>query len=448
MLKKVLIANRGEIALRIIRACKDLGILTVAIHSTADTNSMHVRMADESICIGPPNAGDSYLSIPNIIAACEVTGADAVHPGYGFLSENPKFAQILSDHKITYIGPSAQHIKLMGDKITAKKTMEDLGVPCVPGSNGIINNLSEANDVAAKIGYPLIVKASAGGGGRGMKLVLNDSNLEEAFKSAKKEAKAAFGNDDVYIEKYLFEPKHIEIQIIGDGKGNAVHLAERDCSIQRRHQKILEEAPSTVLSSDERDEIGKICVNAISRLKYSGVGTIEFLYSKKEFYFIEMNTRIQVEHPITEQIFGFDLIKEQIKISSNNVLSIKQEDLNINGHAIECRINAEKVPEFTASPGKINTYHAPGGLGIRVDSAIYAGYIVPPYYDSLICKIIIHGETRQEAIKRLERALSELIIDGISTTSEIFSLIIKNKKFLDGSYNISWLENLLDNQGK
>ncbi len=448
MLKKVLIANRGEIALRIIRACKDLGISTVAIHSTADTNSMHVRMADESICIGPPNAGDSYLSIPNIIAACEVTGADAVHPGYGFLSENPKFAQILSDHKITYIGPSAQHIKLMGDKITAKKTMEDLGVPCVPGSNGIINNLSEANDVAAKIGYPLIVKASAGGGGRGMKLVLNNSNLEGAFKSAKKEAKAAFGNDDVYIEKYLFEPKHIEIQIIGDGKGNAVHLAERDCSIQRRHQKILEEAPSTVLSSDERDEIGKICVNAISRLKYSGVGTIEFLYSKKEFYFIEMNTRIQVEHPITEQIFGFDLIKEQIKISSNNVLSIKQEDLNINGHAIECRINAEKVPEFTASPGKINTYHAPGGLGIRVDSAIYAGYVVPPYYDSLICKIIIHGETRQEAIKRLERALSELIIDGISTTSEIFSLIIKNKKFLDGSYNISWLENLLDNKGK
>ena len=448
MLKKVLIANRGEIALRIIRACKDLGILTVAIHSTADTNSMHVRMADESICIGPPNAGDSYLSIPNIIAACEVTGADAVHPGYGFLSENPKFAQILSDHKITYIGPSAQHIKLMGDKITAKKTMEDLGVPCVPGSNGIINNLSEANDVAAKIGYPLIVKASAGGGGKGMKLVLNHSDLEGAFKSAKKEAKAAFGNDDVYIEKYLLEPKHIEIQIIGDGKGNAVHLAERDCSIQRRHQKILEEAPSTVLSSDERDEIGKICVNAISRLKYSGVGTIEFLYSKKEFYFIEMNTRIQVEHPITEQIFGFDLIKEQIKISSNNVLSIKQEDLNINGHAIECRINAEKVPEFTASPGKINTYHAPGGLGIRVDSAIYAGYIVPPYYDSLICKIIIHGETRQEAIKRLERALSELIIDGISTTSEIFSLIIKNKKFLDGSYNISWLENLLDNQGK
>ncbi len=448
MLKKVLIANRGEIALRIIRACKELDISTVAIHSTADTNSMHVRMADESVCIGPPKAGESYLSIPSIIAACEVTGADAVHPGYGFLSENPKFAQILSDHKITYIGPSAHHIKLMGDKITAKKTMEDLGVPCVPGSNGIIKNLSEANGIAAKVGYPLIVKASAGGGGRGMKLVLSHSDLEGAFISAKKEAEAAFGNDDVYIEKYLLEPKHIEIQIIGDGKGNAVHLAERDCSIQRRHQKILEEAPSTVLSNDERDRIGKICVNAISQLKYSGVGTIEFLYSNKEFYFIEMNTRIQVEHPITEQIFGVDLIKEQIKISTNSILSIKQEDLNIKGHAIECRINAEKVPEFTASPGKINTYHAPGGLGIRIDSAIYAGYVVPPYYDSLICKIIIHGETRQEAIKRLERALSELIIDGISTTSEIFNLIIKNKKFLDGSYNISWLENLLDEQGK
>ncbi|MFL2801415.1 MAG: acetyl-CoA carboxylase biotin carboxylase subunit [Paracoccaceae bacterium] len=448
MLKKVLIANRGEIALRIIRACKDLDISTVAIHSTADTNSMHVRMADESVCIGPPKAGDSYLSIPNIIAACEITGADAVHPGYGFLSENSKFAQVLSDHKITYIGPSAKHIKLMGDKITAKKTMQELGVPCVPGSNGIIKTFAEAEYIASKIGYPLIVKASAGGGGRGMKLVLNNSSLEGAFKSAKKEAEAAFGNDDVYIEKYLIEPKHIEIQIIGDGRGAAIHLAERDCSIQRRHQKILEEAPSTILSDSEREKVGKICVDAISKLKYSGVGTVEFLYSNNEFYFIEMNTRIQVEHPITEQIFGFDLIKEQIKISSNNTLSIKQEDLSIRGHAIECRINAEKIPEFSASPGKIKTYHAPGGLGIRVDSAIYSGYIVPPYYDSLICKLIIHGDTRQEAIKRLERALSELIIDGISTTAEIFDLIIKNENFLDGSYNISWLENLLDKEGK
>ena len=448
MLKKVLIANRGEIALRIIRACKDLKISTVAIHSTADTNSMHVRMADESVCIGPPKAGDSYLAIPNIIAACEISGADAVHPGYGFLSENPKFAQVLSDHKITYIGPSAKHIELMGDKVTAKKTMQNLGVPCVPGSNGVIKNFEEATEVADKIGFPLIVKASAGGGGKGMKLVLNNSSLESAFKSSKKEAEAAFGNDEVYIEKYLTNPKHIEIQIIGDGKGNAVHLAERDCSIQRRHQKILEEAPSTILSKNERSDIGKICVNAISKLKYSGVGTIEFLYSNKEFYFIEMNTRIQVEHPITEEIFGIDLIKEQLKISSNYPLSFKQEDLQIKGHAIECRINAEKIPEFSASPGKIDTYHAPGGLGVRIDSAIYAGYIVPPYYDSLICKLIIHGENRQEAIQRLERALSELIIDGISTTTEIFNIILKNRNFIDGSYDISWLENLLDEQKK
>ena len=448
MLNKVLIANRGEIALRIIRACKDLKISTVAIHSTADTNSMHVRMADESVCIGPPKAGDSYLSIPNIIAACEISGADAVHPGYGFLSENPKFAQVLSDHEITYVGPSSKHIELMGDKVTAKKTMQELGVPCVPGSDGVIKNLKEAKEIALKIGFPLIVKASAGGGGRGMKLVLNSNSLESAFKSAKKEADAAFGNDDVYIERYLTNPKHIEIQIIGDGKGNAVHLAERDCSIQRRHQKILEEAPSTVLNNNERSKIGRICVNAISKLKYSGVGTIEFLYSNNEFYFIEMNTRIQVEHPITEEIFGVDLIKEQLKISSNYPLSFTQEDLKMKGHAIECRINAEKIPEFSASPGKIETYHAPGGLGVRIDSAIYAGYIVPPYYDSLICKLIIHGETRQEAIQRLERALSELIIDGISTTSEIFNLIIKNKYFIDGSYDISWLENLLDKQKK
>ena len=448
MLKKILIANRGEIALRIIRACKDLNISTVAVHSTADTNSMHVRMADESVCIGPPKASDSYLSIPNIIAACEITGADAVHPGYGFLSENPKFAQVLSDHKIIYIGPSSKHIELMGDKITAKKTMHELGVPCVPGSDGIIKNLTEAKQNALEIGYPLIIKASAGGGGRGMKLVSNNSDLESAYKSAKIEAEAAFGNDDVYIEKYLMNPKHIEIQIIGDGNGNAIHLAERDCSIQRRHQKILEEAPSTVLNSFEREKIGKICVSAISKLKYSGVGTIEFLYSENKFYFIEMNTRIQVEHPITEQIFGIDLIKEQINISSNNLISIKQEDVKIKGHAIECRINAEKVPEFTASPGKIKAYHSPGGLGVRVDSAIYAGYEVPPYYDSLICKLIIHGETREEAIKRLQRALSELIIDGIYTTSEIFNIIIKNKNFADGSYNISWLEKLLDEKRK
>ena len=443
MLKKILIANRGEIALRVIRACKDLGIPTVAVHSTADTNSMHVRMANESVCIGPSKAGESYLSIPNIIAACEVTGADAVHPGYGFLSENPKFAQVLFEHRITYIGPSAKHIKLMGDKITAKKTMKDLGVPCVPGSDGIIKNFEQAREVTKNIGYPVIIKASAGGGGRGMKLVSNETELEDCYLSAKKEAKAAFDNDDIYIEKYLIDPKHIEIQIIGDGKGNAVHLGERDCSIQRRHQKILEEAPSTVLNTSERKKIGEICTKAISKLKYSGVGTIEFLYSRSNFYFIEMNTRIQVEHPITEQIFGIDLVKEQIRIASNNFLSIKQSDLKINGHSIECRINAEKIPEFAASPGKIKAYHAPGGLGVRVDSAIYTGYEVPPYYDSLICKLIIHGEDRDSTIKRLKRALSELIIDGIDTTSEIFDLIIKSDNFIDGTYNIAWLERLL-----
>ena len=441
MLKKVLIANRGEIALRIIRACKDLGISTVAIHSTADTNSMHVRMADQSICIGPPKAGDSYLSIPNIIAACEVTGADAVHPGYGFLSENPKFAQILSDHKITYIGPSAHHIKLMGDKITAKKTMEDLGVPCVPGSNGIINNFSEANDVAAKIGYPLIVKASAGGGGRGMKLVLNHSDLEGAFKSAKKEAKAAFGNDDVYIEKYLLEPKHIEIQIIGDGKGNAVHLAERDCSVQRRHQKILEEAPSTVLSSDERDEIGEICVNAISSLKYSGVGTIEFLYSNKEFYFIEMNTRIQVEHTVTEMVCMIDLVKEQIRTYAGLKLPMKQEDISMNGHAIECRINAEDPSHnFRPSPGKITGWLPPGGPGVRVDSHVYTGYEIPPFYDSLIGKLIVWGRDRKTAIQRMNRALNECAVTGIPTTINFHLTLLNKDKFVEGKIHTKYVE--------
>ena len=448
MFSKILIANRGEIALRIIRTCKEMGIKTVAVYSTADEESLHVRFADEAVCIGPSNSSESYLKIANIIAAAEITNADAIHPGYGFLSENSRFSKICDEHKIKFIGASPEMIDKMGDKATAISTMQAAGVPTIPGSNGIIETYDQVKKIAKKIGYPVMIKASAGGGGKGMRAVWKEKEMLQLWESAKQESKAAFGNDDMYMEKLVENPRHIEIQIVGDKFGKACHLSERDCSIQRRHQKILEEAPSTVLSSYERDKIGEICVNAISQLKYSGVGTIEFLYSNKEFYFIEMNTRIQVEHPITEQIFGIDLIKEQIRISSNNVLSIKQEDLNINGHAIECRINAEKVPEFTASPGKINTYHAPGGLGVRIDSAIYSGYIVPPYYDSLICKIIIHGETRQEAIKRLERALSELIIDGISTTSEIFNLIIKNKIFLDGSYNISWLENLLDKHGK
>ena len=448
MLKKILVANRGEIALRVIRACKELNIASVAVHSTADSDSMHVRMADESVCIGPPSASESYLSIPNIIAACEIVGADSVHPGYGFLSENSTFAEILSDHKITFIGPSSEHIKLMGDKVSAKQTMTGLGVPCVPGSEGAIESITAAKEIAERIGYPIIIKASAGGGGRGMKLVLEPEDLPNAFQSAKKESAAAFNNDEVYIEKYLQNPKHIEIQVFGDGLGKGVHLGERDCSIQRRHQKVLEEAPSTVLSVEERTRIGTICANAIARLKYSGAGTIEFLYTNGEFYFIEMNTRIQVEHPITEQILGVDLVKEQIRVASNKGLSFTQESMNIVGHAIECRINAEKIPEFSASPGLITAYHAPGGLGVRVDSAIYAGYRVPPYYDSLICKLIVHGDTRVEAIAKLKRALKELIVDGIETTAGLFDMIVSNEKFLEGDYDIAWLESFLNKDSK
>ncbi len=446
MLKKILIANRGEIALRVIRACKELGIASVAVHSTADTDAMHVRMADESVCIGPPKATDSYLSIPNIIAACEIAGADAVHPGYGFLSENPSFAEILTDHKITFIGPSPKHIRLMGNKVTAKKTMTELNVPCVPGSFGAVDSLSSAREIAKEIGYPVIIKASAGGGGRGMKLVLDPKDLPIALKAAKSESKAAFGNDEVYIEKFLKNPKHIEIQVFGDGRGNAVHLGERDCSIQRRHQKILEEAPSTVLDQQKRQEIGEICSNAIANLKYSGAGTIEFLYENENFYFIEMNTRIQVEHPITEQIHFIDLVKEQIKVALGLGLSFKQEDIKVHGHAIECRINAEKIPEFTASPGLITAYHAPGGMGIRVDSAIYTGYRVPPYYDSLICKLIVQGESRSEAIAKLKRALMELIVDGIDTTAELFTQIVNSEDFIKGTYDISWLEKFLSKE--
>ena len=444
MLKKILIANRGEIALRVIRACKEMGIASVAVHSTADSDAMHVRMADESVCIGPPKASDSYLTISNIIAACEIAGADSVHPGYGFLSENSKFAEVLQDHNIVFIGPSADHIKAMGDKITAKKTMSELGVPCVPGSNGPVATIKAAEETAEKIGYPVIIKASAGGGGRGMKYVANLKSLSAAFHSAKSESLAAFGNDEVYLEKFLENPKHIEIQVFGDGKGGAVYLGERDCSLQRRHQKILEEAPSTVLTQKERDKIGNVCSKAISKLKYSGAGTIEFLFTNNHFYFIEMNTRIQVEHPVTEQIYGIDLVKEQIRVANNGKLSIAQSDLKIKGHSIECRINAEKIPNFTASPGLIKTFHAPGGLGVRVDSAIYSGYTIPPYYDSLICKLIVHGENRQEAIAKLKRALTELVIDGIDTTAELFDSILLENTFLKGDYDIAWLEKFLD----
>ena len=392
MFDKILIANRGEIALRVIRACQEMGIQTVAVHSTADSDAMHVRMADESVCVGPPSGLESYLSMPAILAACEISGAQAIHPGYGFLSENANFVQAVEDHGLKFIGPTAEHIRIMGDKITAKDTMKALGVPCVPGSDGGVDSLNDAHEVAADIGYPVIIKATAGGGGRGMKVARTAKELESAFLTARAEGKAAFGNDEVYIEKYLTTPRHIEIQVFGDGKGRAVHLGERDCSLQRRHQKVLEEAPGPCISDKERKLIGKTCADAVAKIDYIGAGTIEFLYENGEFYFIEMNTRLQVEHPVTEAIFGVDLVREQICVASGQPLSFVQERLEINGHSIEVRINAEKLPNFSPSPGKVTAYHAPGGLGVRMDSAIYNGYSIPPYYDSLIGKLIVHGD--------------------------------------------------------
>ena len=446
MFKKILIANRGEIALRVIRACQELDIRSVAVHSSADVDAMHVRMADESVCIGPGPSLNSYLSIPAIISACEITGADAVHPGYGFLSENARFAEIIKDHGIVFIGPSSEHIKLMGDKITAKETMKNLGVPCVPGSNTTIPNIKVASTQAKSIGYPVIIKATAGGGGRGMKVVSEEKDLELAFRTTKIEAKKAFGDEEVYIEKYLSNPRHIEIQVIGDGRGNAVFLGERECSIQRRHQKILEEAPSPIINEKTRRNIGKICAEAIAKMKYSGVGTIEFLYENDKFFFIEMNTRLQVEHPVTEAIFQVDLVREQISIASGKKLSFSQEELTIKGHSIECRINAEKLPCFLPSPGIITAYHAPGGMGVRMDSAIYQGYSIPPFYDSLIGKLIIHAENREAALKRLQRALGELIVDGVDTTTDLFLELLKEKDIQEGSYSINWLENWLENR--
>ena len=444
MFEKILIANRGEIALRVIRAAREMGIKTVAVHSTADADAMHVRMADESVCIGPPPSSESYLSIPSIIAACEVTGAQAIHPGYGFLSENANFVQIVEDHDLTFIGPSAEHIRIMGDKITAKDTMKALGVPCVPGSEGGVANLKEAQALCADIGFPVIVKATAGGGGRGMKVAQNAAELEKAFMTARSEAKAAFGNDEVYIEKYLTTPRHIEIQVFGDGKGSAVHLGERDCSLQRRHQKVLEEAPGPCITTEERDRIGKICADAVARIKYRGAGTIEFLYEKGEFFFIEMNTRLQVEHPVTEAIFGVDLVQEQIRVAEGLPMSFTQDDLVINGHAIEVRINAEKLPDFAPRPGKITQFHAPGGLGVRMDSALYDGYRIPPYYDSLIAKLIVHGKDRQSALTRLGRALGELIVDGVDTTVPLFHALLQEEDIQSGDYNIHWLEHWLE----
>ena len=444
MFDKILIANRGEIALRVIRACREMGIRSVAVHSTADADAMHVRMADESVCIGPPSGAQSYLSIPAIVSACEITGAQAIHPGYGFLSENENFAQILEDHQITFIGPSAEHIRTMGDKITAKETAKRLGIPVVPGSDGGVPDIAAAKAIGEEFGYPVIVKATAGGGGRGMKLARSATEMETAFSTARSEAKAAFGNDEVYIEKYLGRPRHIEIQVFGDGKGNAVHLAERDCSLQRRHQKVFEEAPGPSITPEERARIGEICANAVAEINYIGAGTVEFLYEDGEFYFIEMNTRLQVEHPVTEAIFGVDLVREQIRVAAGLPMSFGQEDLKINGHAIEIRLNAEKLPNFSPSPGRITQYHAPGGLGVRMDSALYDGYSIPPYYDSLIGKLIVHGRDRPEALARLARALSELIIDGIDTTIPLFDALLQEEAILTGEYNIHWLEKWLE----
>ena len=444
MFKKILVANRGEIALRIIRAAREMGISSVAVHSTADSDAMHVRMADESVCIGPASGTESYLSIPAIIAAAEITGAEAIHPGYGFLSENASFVQALQDHDIGFIGPTEEHIRLMGDKISAKDTMRALGVPCVPGSTGGVPDVESALKIGKKFGYPVIIKATAGGGGRGMKVANSAEEMAIAFSSARSEGKAAFGNDEVYIEKYLTTPRHIEVQVFGDGKGAAVHLGERDCSLQRRHQKVFEEAPGPTIRADERASIGKVCADAVAKINYIGAGTIEFLYENGEFYFIEMNTRLQVEHPVTEAIFGVDLVREQIRVAEGYSLSFSQENLAINGHAIEVRINAETFPGFLPRPGKINAYHAPGGLGVRMDSALYDGYVIPPYYDSLIGKLIVHAPDRPAAISRLKRALDELIIDGIETTIPLFHALLEEEDVNSGSYNIHWLEHWLE----
>jgi acetyl-CoA carboxylase, biotin carboxylase subunit len=448
MFEKILIANRGEIALRVLRACKEMGIRTVAVHSEADRNAMHVRLADESVCIGPAPSPKSYLNVPAIVTAAEITHADAIHPGYGFLSENAKFAEIVEKHKITFIGPKPEHIRMMGDKITAKETIKAAGVPVVPGSDGGVDSVEDARSIAKKIGYPVLIKATAGGGGRGMKVARSPDEIDEAFLTARTEAKAAFGNDSVYMEKYLGKPRHIEIQVVADSHGNVIHLGERDCSLQRRHQKVFEEAPSPVIDAEARAKIGKTVTTAIKKLGYLGVGTIEFLYEGGEFYFIEMNTRLQVEHPVTEMITHVDLVQEQIRIAYGEELSLTQKDVMIDGHAIECRINAENPETFAPSPGLITDFHAPGGLGVRLDSAVYSGYRVPPYYDSLIGKLIVHAPTRAEALARLRRALDEMVIGGVETTLPLHRRLVNNEDIQEGEYDIHWLEGFLKQKGK
>ena len=443
MFNKILIANRGEIALRVQRAAREMGIATVAVHSTADADAMHVRLADESVCIGPPAAGQSYLNVPAIVSACEITGAEAIHPGYGFLSENAAFVQVLEDHGLTFIGPTSAHIRMMGDKIAAKETMKALGVPVVPGSDGGVASVEEALAIADDMGFPVLVKASAGGGGRGMKVARSAAELPGAFTGARAEARAAFGDDTVYLEKYLRAPRHIEVQVFGDGRGRAVHLGERDCSLQRRHQKVFEECPSPALTPAQRDEIGARCAAAVAKMGYRGAGTIEFLWEDGEFHFIEMNTRLQVEHPVTEAVWRVDLVKEQIRVAAGLPMSFRQEDLRPEGHAVECRLNAERLPDFAPSPGTVRAFHAPGGLGVRMDSAIYAGYRIPPYYDSLIGKLIVHAEDRPTALARLHRALGELVVDGVQTTAPLFDRLLAEPDVQDGRYDIHWLERFL-----
>ena len=447
MFDKILIANRGEIALRVHRACKEMGIATVAVHSEADANGMWVRLADESVCIGPAPAAKSYLNIPSIIAACEITGAQAVHPGYGFLSENARFAEIVGAHGYTFIGPKPEHIRMMGDKITAKQAVMAAGIPVVPGSEGALTTEEQAFEAADKIGFPVLIKAAAGGGGRGMKVAETREDLSEAVATAQSEARAAFGDDAVYMERYLQTPRHIELQVIADSFGNVVHLGERDCSLQRRHQKVMEEAPSPALSPAERVAIGKVVVDAIRAIGYLGVGTIEFLWEKGEFFFIEMNTRLQVEHPVTEAITGIDLVREQIRIAAGLPLSFSQSDVVFEGHAIECRINAENPKTFAPSPGLVTDYHAPGGLGVRMDSALYAGYSIPPYYDSLIGKLIVHGRDRAECIARTQRCLGEMVVSGVETTIPLFQDLLQQEDIRNGDYNIHWLERWIKAQG-
>jgi len=443
MFEKVLIANRGEIALRIHRACREMGIQTVAVYSTADSEAMHVRLADESVCIGPPPARDSYLNIPAILSAATITGVDAIHPGYGFLSENARFAEVAEAHGFTFIGPTAEHITMMGDKIVAKQTAKQLGLPLVPGSPGPVTSVEQIVEIGNQIGWPVLVKAVAGGGGRGMKVIEAADKTAEQFSMARVEAKAAFGNDAMYLEKYLGKPRHIEIQVLGDGLGAGVHLGERDCSLQRRHQKVLEEAPSPALNAEQRNRIGELAAAAVRKLKYRGAGTMEFLFQDGEFYFIEMNTRLQVEHPITEAVTGIDLVREQIRIAAGNPLGFTQKDVRIEGHAIECRINAEHPETFVPCPGRVVDYHPPGGLGVRVDSGLYAGYVMPPYYDSMVAKLIVSGATRNECLMRLRRSLEEFVIGGIDTTIPLHQRIIREQAFIDGEYDIHWLEKLV-----